>query len=266
MTVVDVETAKGNRNSICQIGIVIIENGKIKETFSSLIQPPENDYLFRNIQIHGIDSGTTKNSPLFPEVWEEIKHWFVDTKVVAHNVAFDSDCLFQTLVHYNLEVPSYVEDCTYTRTNLKLADLVLTLDVKLENHHDALVDALACAQCYIKLELGVEPNLSLINKKLETDRALHDNTIEVLAHESDHHLGGKKFLFTGVMHILKREEAEGMVKKLGGKVVSTITKGIDYVVMGESPGPKKTRDINELKSKGYNIKVISEETFLEIIK
>ena len=49
-TAIDFETAHGKRWSICQVGIVQIEDGKIKGQLSVLIQPPDNFYWDRFIE------------------------------------------------------------------------------------------------------------------------------------------------------------------------------------------------------------------------
>lgn len=41
-TAIDFETATGYRNSICQIGLVRIENGITSKEINLLVQPPEN--------------------------------------------------------------------------------------------------------------------------------------------------------------------------------------------------------------------------------
>lgn len=53
-TAIDFETAHGKRWSICQIGLIRVENGEIKNAFSKLVQPPGNYYWQRFTEIHGI--------------------------------------------------------------------------------------------------------------------------------------------------------------------------------------------------------------------
>jgi DNA polymerase-3 subunit epsilon len=44
-TAIDFETATPEHNSICQIGLVRVENSVIIEKFMSLIKPPRNEYF-----------------------------------------------------------------------------------------------------------------------------------------------------------------------------------------------------------------------------
>ncbi len=54
-------------------------------------------------------------------------------------------------------------------------------------------------------------------------------------------LSGKTFVFTGEMEKLTRDEAGRIVKELGGKITSSVSKKTDYVVAGASPGSKLTK-------------------------
>ncbi|WP_428558450.1 MAG: NAD-dependent DNA ligase LigA [Solidesulfovibrio sp. DCME] len=58
-------------------------------------------------------------------------------------------------------------------------------------------------------------------------------------------LTGKKFLFTGTLPDLSREKAQALVEAAGGRVVSAVSKKLDYLVAGAEPGSKlaKARDL-----------------------
>ena len=148
---IDVETAQGKRWSICQIGMVKVENGLITGTYDKLVQPPGNEYFYRNTQIHGIEPFDTVKSPFFYQLWGEISAFIGDKLLVAHNAAFDMDCLRKTLDFYNLAIPDFKSECTYKRTGLKLNLACKQYGVKLDNHHNALADSMACAQLFLKL-------------------------------------------------------------------------------------------------------------------
>lgn len=78
---------------------------------------------------------------------------------------------------------------------------------------------------------------------------------------SNSNLEGLSFLFTGTLNKLKRNEAEELVEKNGGKIVSSVSSKLNYLVVGEDAGSKleKARKIN-------SVKIISEDDFLEILK
>ena len=78
---------------------------------------------------------------------------------------------------------------------------------------------------------------------------------------SSGNLQGLTFLFTGTLSKLKRSDAEEMVEKNGGSILSGVSSKLNYLVVGEDAGSKleKAKKIN-------SIKIISEEDFLNIIK
>ena len=175
-TAIDFETAQGYRWSICQVGLVRIENGTVADEVSLLVQPPYNYYWRRFIDIHGITPQDTLHSPTFAEVWHKIEPFIKDKLVVAHNgFGFDFPVLAKTLGYYNLSVPDYEKQCTYRLYRKNLASLCNEYDIPL-NHHDALSDARACAMLYMMhlQECCKKTDWSLIRKKCSLIFKLND--------------------------------------------------------------------------------------------
>lgn len=71
---------------------------------------------------------------------------------------------------------------------------------------------------------------------------------------------GMTFLFTGELKSLTRNKAAEEVEKHGGKVLSSISKKLDYLIVGENPGSKLN------KAREWNLKIISEEEFISMIQ
>jgi DNA polymerase-3 subunit epsilon len=70
--------------------------------------------------------------------------------VAAHNgFGFDFPVLNKTLFHYGLPIPDYNKLCTYKIYISNVADLCKKHKIHLK-HHDALSDARACAELYLK--------------------------------------------------------------------------------------------------------------------
>ena len=147
-TAIDFETAHGKRWSICQVGLVRIENGITKEKISVLVQPPNNFYWDRFIDIHGITPQQTAKAKTFDKVWQQIEPFIKNQNLVAHNgFSFDFHCLKQTLEYYEIAPPKFTGHCTYKIFDDNLASLCKEYKIPL-NHHDALSDAMACAELY----------------------------------------------------------------------------------------------------------------------
>jgi DNA ligase (NAD+) len=73
-------------------------------------------------------------------------------------------------------------------------------------------------------------------------------------------LAGKTFVFTGALKDLGRDEARNLVESLGGMTASSVSKKIDFVVVGEDPGSKYD------KAKELGIKILTEEEFKKTIR
>jgi len=73
-------------------------------------------------------------------------------------------------------------------------------------------------------------------------------------------LSGLSFVVTGTLSRWSRNEAEGLIKGLGGAASSSVTKKTDYLVMGEGPGSKLQ------KAQEYGTKLLSEDEFVELLR
>ncbi len=74
-------------------------------------------------------------------------------------------------------------------------------------------------------------------------------------------LSGSTFLFTGTLPTLKRNEAEKLAEENGGKLLSSVSSNLSYLVAGDSAGSKLDK-AKKIKS----IKIITEEDFLNLIQ
>lgn len=76
------------------------------------------------------------------------------------------------------------------------------------------------------------------NKKLTDDLLAHVAIEEMERKRTDTPLSGKSLVFTGTLPNLGRDEAKDMARKAGAKIVSSVSKKTDYVVVGADPGSK----------------------------
>jgi DNA ligase (NAD+) len=72
-------------------------------------------------------------------------------------------------------------------------------------------------------------------------------------------LAGKTFVFTGALKTFERDEARTLVESLGGMTASTVSKKVDFVVVGEDPGSKFD------KAKELAVKTLTEEEFKKMV-
>lgn len=147
-TAIDFETANHKPYSICQVGLVRVENGIITEEIDLLVQPPDNYYHYIFPGIHGITPDMTEDAPTFNKIWKQIKPHIHKQNVVAHNISFDGRVLKNTLEYYKLAQPKYEEHCTLKIFGGALDVCCRQHKIKLKHHH-ALSDARACAKLFL---------------------------------------------------------------------------------------------------------------------
>lgn len=162
---IDFETANSERTSVCSVGVVIVRDNLIKDTFYSLIQPEPNYYNWFCTQVHGLCREDTEQAPVFPKVWKQVEKLIrlsdEDARrlgspylpLVAHNKAFDENCLKAVFSCYQMDYPEYRFYCTLMASRRvfrnspdhRLDTISQLCGYTLKNHHHALADAEACA-------------------------------------------------------------------------------------------------------------------------
>ena len=140
-----------------------------------------------------------------------------------------------------------------------LADHFKTLDALMNARKEDLLNI---------REVGPETAESIISffkekrnrEELERMKQLGVKATVIRAEKKKGLLEGKTFVFTGALKEFSRDEAKRIVEELGGRAASSVSRNIDYVVVGEKPGSKYD------KAKKLGLKIISEEEFKKLIK
>lgn len=170
---IDFETATSARDSACSVAVVEVVDGKLYDSYYTLIQPPENKYNYFNVQIHGITREDTRYAPNFAKIWPELREHLEGKVVVAHNAPFDMGVLNACLMRAGLPMPnfSYCDTVAISRKawpeleNHKLDTVGSFLEIDFQ-HHNALDDARTCAAIPLKagMELGFSSLKGLTEK------------------------------------------------------------------------------------------------------
>lgn len=150
---IDFETANSERSSVCSVGVVIVRNNEIVDSFYSLINPEPNYYNYWCTKVHGLTNRNTDDAPVFPEVWKQIAPLIEGLPLVAHNSPFDESCLKAVFRVYQMDYPYYkfYDTLSTARRTMKglenhqLHTVAAVCGYQLDNHHHALADAEACA-------------------------------------------------------------------------------------------------------------------------
>ena len=160
-TFVDVETPNFSNSAISSIAIIHMnKDGEITE-YHTLVNPKQHFDTF-NIELTGINYDMVKDAPTFENVWEDIKGYFEDSIVVAHNARFDLGVISKCLIRENIEIPKIRYMCTVDLSRKyipakshKLNVLSELLGIEL-NHHQADSDTKACMEIFLYINDKVE--------------------------------------------------------------------------------------------------------------
>ena len=79
--------------------------------------------------------------------------------------------------------------------------------------------------------------------------------------ETDSILSGKRIVITGTLESMSRAEAKVRIESLGGKVVSSISKNTNYLIIGEKPTNSKIDKANSLE-----VKIINENEMFKLLQ
>ena len=159
--VVDLETTGNNPkkgDKIIQFAAVVIEDGKITERFSSLINPERSIPAFIE-ELTGLKDEMVKDAPLFAEIAPRVNALLEGAYFVAHNVLFDLSFLQEELIQAGFEgfygsVLDTVEMARIifpTADGYKLSDLAVREDLQHDRPHQADSDAQVTAELFLIL-------------------------------------------------------------------------------------------------------------------
>lgn len=304
---IDFETANSNLNSACSIGLTAVNNLKIVKEEYYLIKPPTDNFNYNNIQVHGITYDDVKDCEQFPSIWEKIKDYF-DNVIIAHNAQFDMSVLKNTFDEYNIESPNFLYIDSIAVSNIlcdcgrSLADRANYFNISMGEHHNALDDAITCANIVIHsidnfgsksltdFLLSCNKDLTKEFYNLKANKTMkrtknrnasynfnHPKISDLVAttseFDSNNPFYDKNIVLTGNLESLSRSEAMQKIVDVGGTLKSGVSRKVDYLIVGEQDKNlvgecgMSTKEVKayDLIDKGYNITIINEEEFLEMI-
>lgn len=105
---------------------------------------------------------------------------------------------------------------------------------------------------------SLEENRAFVNRLRESGLQFEGES-KVVEIEGNS-LEGKTFLYTGTFASMSREDLETKIEANGGKLVSGVSKKLDFLIVGEGAGPSKLQKAEQL-----GVKMINEQEFLEMI-
>ena len=289
---IDFETTGGKYNAPISLGLVAVKNDEIVDKYYSLIDPKEKIAPF-TIRIHGLRDRDVQGQREFPEIWAEIKDYFLKYPVVAHNARFDLGVLEKTAQRYGIRLPHITAYDTvemYRRnypglSGYRLNDLCDHFNIVLENHHCAEDDAIAAAE--LMIHLIKDPHANIYGR-------LRGRSYQQFIVANDYHknppvykmplvkfdevesltVAFSTFAITGDFEEISRKELEEKIASLKGVCKGGITYQTDYVLVGYSnlnlvknPEGKSSKLLKaeKLREEGVPVKILDGTKWLETI-
>ena len=282
---VDLETTglDPRRGRIIEFGAVRVIGGCIDERFASLVNPgrPLDPFITR---LTGITDAMLEDAPSIGEVLPAFLTFAGEAIILGHNVNFDLGFLYEACAR-ELSRPfpnDFVDTMRLSRrlfpqfAHHKLSDLVFRFGIGEAVEHRALADVIQTIDCYEHMKtyarargFGDAPPRSAKRAPraadIRTDRVDFDETCACY---------GKTFAFTGELSRMSRTEAMQKVADRGGTCTDSVTRRTGFLVLGGGDpydlagGPKsaKHKKAEQLMLQGFEIELVSEETFYEMIE
>ncbi|MEM6916801.1 MAG: exonuclease domain-containing protein, partial [Verrucomicrobiota bacterium] len=157
--VVDIETtgSKASWNRVTEIGAVRVQDDRILEEWTSLVNPGRR--IPKSIvALTGITDEMVAEAPPFEAIADEFREFVGDAVFVAHRASFDYGFLkaeFERLEQH-FRCPTLCTVVTSRRVfpglrSYGLANLCREFEISLDSHHRALCDARATAEILIRI-------------------------------------------------------------------------------------------------------------------
>ena len=276
---IDFETANADLASICQVGVVTFEDGRVIESWGSLVNPL--DYFdWINVDIHGIDEAAVKDAPTFQQIYAAMLDR-LQLQVVVSHTSFDRTALSQAIAKHSLSEVScrWLDSARvvrrawtqWSRKGYGLTNVCGELGISF-TAHDAVEDARAAGE--VLLHAIRTTGVGLDAWMARVHQPINPSSAEPIAMEGnpDGVLAGEEMVFTGAL-TLPRREAAALAAKAGCDVVAGVRKTTTLLVVGDQDIQKlagheksiKHRKAEELIAKGHAIRILKESDFLRMV-
>ena len=276
---------------LIEVSAVRYKNGTEVESYSSLVKPdtPISDFI---TELTGITNGMLEDAPKVDEVIPSFLAFVGDSPVVGHNICFDAKFIdkcsrsitgesFGNTLIDTLRISRWAIDDIEKRN---LGSVLLYCEKHSGNAfdakgaaHRALFDAKAAAFCYeymkpiFRERFGDKPKSFFSNKNSIDFSDLAPTVDEI---DESNPFYGLSICFTGKLSRMTRNEAAQCAVNLGAVPQKSVTKKLDYLVVGSFDftasikGEKsaKLKKAEEMIVKGASLQIVSEDFFMEYVE
>lgn len=283
-SIIDIETTglDPDYDYILEISAIKVKNNKIEDTFSSLVKYSENisDFI---TELTGITNEMVSNAPSLKNVLTNFINFIKDDILIGHNINFDINFLYDNCLK-ELKKPltnDFVDTLRISRRLNKemihhtMSDLLNLYNIDNSNQHRALNDCEYTFEIYNKMKNDIIQKYTSIDEFIKTQGIkFKAKDIKTTAEQFDidNPFYNKQIVFTGTLIEMTRKEAMQLVANVGGINSDNVNKNTNFLILGiqdykkiKNKKSNKIKKAEELILKGYDLKIISENTFYDIM-
>jgi DNA polymerase-3 subunit epsilon len=244
--VIDFETANPDLSSICQVGVVKFVDGKVCDSWESLVNP-EDYFDDMNVAVHGIEEHMVRTAPRWSAIHKGLEQW-VKGAIVASHTAFDRAAFNRACdkggispheCHW-LDTARVVRRTwpEFSQRGYGLENLARHFGIEFR-HHNAKEDARAAGEIFL---LAIASSGLTVDQWLvRASQPIHpENKTINLDGNSEGLLFGEKLVFTGSL-AMSRKDAAAAAAYAGCEVDAGVTKHTSILVVGDQDIQKISR-------------------------
>lgn len=287
---IDIETTGFDTeyDEIIEVGAIKIKDGKEIDSFSTLVGP-KNEINSFITELTGINNDMVRNMAAIDKVLPAFIKFIDKSVIVGHNVNFDINFLYDNLIREGLQpiTNDFVDTLRISRRLIpeirhhRLIDLAEYFNINPEENHRALYDIRLTVEILKELKKFAKTKYSSIDefkeecekRKKRFEYRAKDIITTNIVFDEDNLLYDKYVVITGKLEKILRKEAMQIIADLGGHCQDSVTKDTNYLILGNNDynpilkGEKSSKLLRaeELKLKGQDIEIISENVFYDII-
>lgn len=237
-------------------------------------------------QITGITNEMLETAPEPVEILPKFRAFIGDSVLIGHNANFDIIFLYNAFIRV-LGSPlsnDFVDTMRISRKlfpeyqHHRLCDTSCYCGIEYNNAHRALNDCEIMQACYSAMlnKIAADYNSFEDFKALFKPKSkiidVKSITAQTSEFDEDHPFYGKMIVFTGALE-MPRKDAMQAVVNVGATTGNNVTKNTNYLVVGsfdfvshiKGGKSSKIKKAEQMQLDGYDICVISENTFKELL-
>lgn len=274
------------QSEIIEISAVRYRDGQEVEAYETLVKPSEPVSPFIS-SLTGITNEMLESAPPARDAIFGFLNFVGSSVLVGHNVHFDINFLYDLAERYEMPplINDFIDTLYIARNKLPglksycLSALVEACGLSENGFHRAGCDSRMTAKILLHIAGGGPVAKTVESKRPQKNKFRESIKVSELRSEStecdtNNPCHGKVFVFTGELKKYSRCEAMQEVVNHGGFCGRSVTRKTNYLVegvfdnidVGDDGESTKQQKARELQLKGFDICVISESTFLDMLE